>query len=228
MVTTRVVTDGRVLVESWGNAGNIMQQVVEQAAVVLRAGGIVCIPTESSYGLAVDIRNESALHKLAAIKNRPDGSPFPVIVGDLKQLGSYVGTLPTKVSSLIAAHWPGPLTIVLPTKEKENRLVSSEQGTAFRMSSHPLAERIALCFGGGVTVTSANPSGLAPALDIETAQRYFGDSVSLYVDGGLLVPCLPSTLVRWDGDTFIVLRQGPVEVLSTNGDSSASSRQVKT
>ncbi len=182
-----------------------------QALRTLRLGEILCIPTESSYGLAVDASNHEAIEKLALLKGRGKGIAIGLIAGSTEQAMEWTLRWPKRAVSLALAHWPGPLTLVLPpTVGISPRLLGPSGGVALRVSSRPLLRSLALELGQPITATSANPSGQPAATTREQARLYFGDRIDMYVDGG---PCtgLPSTLVDFDAaGQPRILRSGPI------------------
>src|SRR3977135_268804 len=81
---------------------------------VLGEQGLIALPTESFYGLAVAPFDEQALARLWRIKGRPQGTPILVLIGDGSELGPFVRSIPSAATILMNAFWPGPLTIVFP------------------------------------------------------------------------------------------------------------------
>ena len=184
---------------------------IETAIQTIQAGGIVCFPTESTYGLAVDITNDEALAKLGALKGRDAQAPFALIVSDIAAATSLARMWPPRAARLAEQHWPGPLTIVVPAGALSPWLVGPSGGVGIRISSNPIA--LALAEGTGpITATSANPSGQPPATTTKTAQSYFGDAVDCYLDGGI-ARSPSSTIVSVSEDNVVrVLRKGAVLV----------------
>lgn len=184
---------------------------LREAVAALRAGEIVCVPTESSYGLAVDVRQPRALAAVAALKGRASESPFAVIAADLEQARSLASSWPRAADELAARHWPGPLTLVVPAcPDLPELLIGGGGGVGVRVSSHPVPASLARRLGAPICATSANPSGEPAATDVPTARRYFGDAVAVYVDGG---GCegTPSTVVAvGDSGELTVLREGAI------------------
>ncbi len=184
---------------------------VADAITAIRAGEIVCFPTESSYGLAVDPRNSQALASLAELKGRDERAPFALIAGDIEQAQACTGAWSEPARLLATAHWPGPLTLILPPGANIGaRCVGPSGGVGVRISSLADARQLALGLGFAITATSANPSGQPAARSAKEATAYFGAKVAVYLDGG---PCtgLPSTLVDFDAEGRPqVLRQGPI------------------
>lgn len=184
------------------------------AVTALQRGDIVCIPTETSYGLAVDALSLPALERLSAVKGRPDSSPFGLIAADLQQVRALSRIWPDIAQKLASAHWPGPLTLVVPAASHlPGAIVGPTGGVGIRVSSHPVPVALARALGRPVTATSANPRGLPPAADIDTARAYFGDRVACYFDDGPSPGERPSTVAAIDdNDQVRVLRAGPVDV----------------
>jgi L-threonylcarbamoyladenylate synthase len=178
------------------------------ALAVLRAGGVVAMPTESSYGLAVDALDERALVRLAEVKRRPIDKPPPILIADEAMLERLVAHVPAPARALMARHWPGPLTLVLPAREGLPSAIVSEGSVGARLSPHPIATALVRAFGGPLTATSANLAGAAPALTAEAAAL---EGVALVLDGGAAEGAPPSTVARLFPDGRIeILRRGPV------------------
>lgn len=188
------------------------------AAEALAAGELVCIPTETTYGLAADLRRPEALAALIALKGRDPDAPFALIAGDLAQARALAAVWPEAAERLASAHWPGPLTLVVPARaDLPGSLVGPGGGVGVRISSHPWPVWLARRIGGPITATSANPSGAPPALDVEQARRYFGDAVACYLDDGLAQAGASSVVEVTAGGRVRVLRPGPVVVQDADG-----------
>jgi L-threonylcarbamoyladenylate synthase len=199
-VTPRVVEVTRLADPGWR----------DEAVAVLRRGGVVAFPTESSYGLAVDALDERALARLVAVKGRPEGKPPPILIDGAAMLERLVDELPAAAVPLIERHWPGALTLVLPGRADLPATIAGDGFVGVRISSHPVATALVSAFGGPITATSANRSGEPPAL---TAAGAALQGVDLVLDGGPAAGALPSTVARVPLDgTIEVLRPGPVDL----------------
>jgi L-threonylcarbamoyladenylate synthase len=184
---------------------------LEQALALLCEGGLVCVPTESSYGLAVDTESDAAIERLHELKGRDDTAPFGLVAGSLALAKQCTGPWPAAAEALAREHWPGALTLILPpTDQTVQRLIGPSGGVGVRVSSCAPVRWLAAQLGRPITATSANPSGQAPARTLAEAKSYFGSRVDFYLDGG---ECSgqASTLVDFDSQGHaLVLRQGPV------------------
>jgi L-threonylcarbamoyladenylate synthase len=189
---------------------------------VLAAGGVVAIPTESYYGLAVNPFDAGAIDRLYQIKGRPDGKPLLVLIGARAQLPRLAAGVPPSAELLMEAFWPGPLTIVFdahPTLPPG--LTAGTATVGVRLTGHALM-RTMLTAVGPVTGTSANRSGAPPPQTAQEVEQIFGEEVALILDGGLTAGGPPSTVVD-ARDTVRVLREGSisrqmlVNVLQTRG-----------
>jgi phosphoribosylamine--glycine ligase len=184
-----------------------------QALAALRRGDIVCMPTESSYGLAVNPFDARALARLVALKGRTPDAPFALIAADQTQARALAQNWPERAQELATRHWPGPLTLVVPARPTlAPELIGPAGGVGVRVSSHPVATALARAFGSAITATSANPSGAPPATDCATARAYFGDRV-IYIDTGPCPGGPPSTVldISATGQSR-VLRPGAIDL----------------
>lgn len=185
-----------------------MTGVITAAVEVIRSGGIVGLPTDTVYGVGVDPTNEEAVDALFELKGRPTGKPIGILVANMEQ-ASKVGDLSGTALDLAGRHWPGALTLVVPTRvilpdwvgDRRTRTVG------IRMPDHPIALAL-LEATGPLSVTSANRSGESDTLDHVSARDSLGDGV-FFVEGSS-PGGRPSTVVDLTGREPVVLREGPV------------------
>jgi L-threonylcarbamoyladenylate synthase len=165
------------------------------------------VPTESSYGLAVDPRDASAVEAVYRVKERERGKPLPVVAASVAQLASLPLDLETDGAQKAAAIWPAPLTVLLPLRAPLPA-AAGEATLAVRVPAYaPLRELLA-ALGTPLTATSANRSGEAPLLDPWQVALLLQGTDALVVDGGLLAGGPPSTLAVWEQGGWRVLRRG--------------------
>jgi L-threonylcarbamoyladenylate synthase len=187
---------------------------IDLAIKILKRGGVVVYPTETSYGLAVDATNRQAVKKLYRLKGRNFKKPIHVIYPSAKWLSQIV-KLNVSALRLMVQFIPGPLTIVLPLKSKLPSFKKLSAGTdtlGVRLPRHKLAMDLVKKFGKPITTTSANLSGQPACYSAEDARRQFtgsGVQPDYYLDGGPSGPKSPSTVISLINGVRI-LRNGPI------------------
>ena len=182
---------------------------LDAALVALRAGQVVGVPTDTVYGLAVDPANEEAVRSLFRLKGRGWNLPLAVLAASFEQIDQLVEWTDA-ARQFVESHWPGPLTVILTAKATLAPGVGDHhRGTlAVRIPDHDLLRGL-LAGSGPLAVTSANPSGSAPALDSVQARALLGDRVPVYLEGERR-GSEASTVVDLTRDPPVVLREGPV------------------
>jgi L-threonylcarbamoyladenylate synthase len=177
---------------------------------VLGESGLIALPTESFYGLAVAPFDELALARLWEVKSRSEGKPILVLIGDGAQLTPFVRSIPHAAQVLINAFWPGPLTIVFPAAVGLSDAVTAGTGSVgIRFSAwQPLVDL--LCRVGPVTGTSANREGMPPPRTAEEVQHSLGEVLDLIIDAGPTAGGRPSTVIDVRGPIRII-RDGAIE-----------------
>lgn len=181
--------------------------MVKEAIKELHLGHVVAHPTETCYGLAVDIFQKSAVQRLYNLKEMPFDKPVSVLVRDLEEAERY-GEFSEKAKELARRYWPGPLTIIVPRKSTLPVWINpGMESVGFRVSPSKKARLLVEGFGGPLTTTSANKSGLEQAYKVQDFldQGLLPDFV---LDGGQLGKNPPSTIVKVDGAEVTLVRQG--------------------
>ena len=193
-----------------GYAASTVPVLADLLRRVLGESGLIALPTESFYGLAVAPFNEQALAKLWHIKGRSQGKPILVLIGDRSQLEPFVRSVPRAADVLINAFWPGPLTIVFAAAHGLSNAVTAGTGSVgIRLSAwQPLVDLLRRV--GPVTGTSANREGMPPPRTAEEVQDSLGDAVDLIVDAGPTAGGPPSTVIDVRGPIRII-RNGTIE-----------------
>lgn len=158
---------------------------IEKAAGVLRAGGLVALPTETVYGLGANAEDPIAVARIFQVKGRPPSHPLIVHIGGAEQLDDWVEDVPATARLLAERFWPGPLTLVL----RRGRRVPLEatgglETVAVRVPDHPVALALLSAFGGGVTAPSANRFGSVSPTTADHVRAELGDAVDFVLDGG--------------------------------------------
>jgi L-threonylcarbamoyladenylate synthase len=187
--------------------------VVRRAADVLRGGGLVAFPTETVYGLGANARNEWAVRKVFAAKGRPATNPLIVHVADAGQVGEVAATWPDVAGKLVAAFWPGPLTLVVPRKPGLPDVVTGGGPTvAVRCPRHPVAAALLREAGVPVAAPSANRSTELSPTRAEHVLKGLAGRIDAVLDGGPCPGGIESTVVDVTGDVVRLLRPGLVTV----------------
>ncbi|MEA3249928.1 MAG: L-threonylcarbamoyladenylate synthase [Patescibacteria group bacterium] len=197
------------------NRYRVTKRALREAVDVLRAGGVVVHPSESSYGLAVDPKNAAAVRRMFAMKGRKKGKSALVVACSFKQADKAV-RLTGKLRILARKHWPGPLTVVAPARG-DFYVAGGEKAKdlAIRVPAAAWARALAKEFGGPVTSTSANISGDVAAYTSTAVRHVFRNREfrpDLMLDAGRLPDRPPTTIVRAVGKGIKILRQGQLEI----------------
>lgn len=177
----------------------------------LEAGKPLAIPTETVYGLAALINNESAIRQVFALKNRPLDHPLIVHVARDTDLSPYVHSIPEYAKTLMNHFWPGPLTLVLPANtENINPLITAGQSTvAIRCPKHPLTEKLLANLKTPLVAPSANPFGKISPTTVSHVQSAFHEATLMILDGGRCNVGIESTIIdATQPESYQILRQG--------------------
>ncbi|HLR13594.1 MAG TPA: L-threonylcarbamoyladenylate synthase [Burkholderiaceae bacterium] len=198
--------------------------VLDAAVTHLLQGGLVAMPTETVYGLAADAENTEAIKKIYTAKQRPGNHPLIVHLAPETDLSYWASDVPDVAHRLVAAFWPGPLTLILPRASHIPETVSGGQPTiGLRCPSHPVARELLSRFArarpggqGGLAAPSANRFGQVSPTRAEHVRAEFpelGDDVLLILDGGSAEVGIESTIVDVSaGDSQVpsLLRPGHI------------------
>ena len=183
---------------------------IADAANAIRRGDLVVVPTDTVYGIAADAFSPFAVRKLLEAKGRERDVPVPVLVGSWRTVNGLVDDLPDNAKDLIAAFWPGALTLVMRQGNGLTWDLGETKGTvAIRMPLHPVALEL-LAETGPLAVSSANKHGSPPPVTASEAETQLGLSVAVYLDGGASEDRTASTIVDLTGEVPRVLREGAV------------------
>lgn len=185
--------------------------IVEEAVEVLRAGGLVGMPTETVYGLAGDACNDDAVRRIFAVKGRPAGHPLIVHLAGAEAITDWAASVPPAAQVLAAACWPGPLTVLVAAADRVSRLVTGGRDTVgLRVPAHPVALELLERFGGGVAAPSANRFGHVSPTTAQHVLADLGTDVDLVLDGGPCPVGVESTIVDCTTPVPQILRPGGI------------------
>ena len=192
-------------------------EAIEEAAGVIRRGGLVAFPTETVYGLGADAGNALAVARVFEVKARPRMDPLILHVADSESARLY-GRFPQFARTLMARFWPGPLTLIVDRSPSVPPIVTAGLETvAIRVPAHPAALALIRAAGCGIAAPSANPFGYVSPTEARHVAEQLGGAIDLILDGGPCAIGLESTILSLVGPTPCVLRAGgtPIEELQS-------------
>jgi L-threonylcarbamoyladenylate synthase len=187
---------------------------IAEAARLILAGEPVAVPTETVYGLAADATNAAAVARVYEAKGRPSFNPLIVHVASL-ELAERIGLFSDTARGLAGAHWPGPLTLVVPLAADADVAPSVTAGLAtiaLRCPAHPAMRDLLAAAARPLAAPSANASGAISPTTADHVLASLGGRIPLIIDGGPTERGLESTIVKVDGDRVTRLRPGPLAI----------------
>ena len=200
----------------------IKKSEIIEAAAALQRGDLVALPTETVYGLGADAANPDAIKKIFVAKGRPEDHPLIVHIAKGAPLGHWAVQVPAAAHQLIAAFWPGPLTLILKRSKRIPLEVTGGQETVgIRCPAHPMAQALLAAFAkigsGIIAAPSANKFGHVSPTTAQHVRDEFGDAVGhtardmIYLlDGGACDVGIESTILDLSRDFPVLLRPGAI------------------
>ncbi len=176
--------------------------LIEEAAIILRKGGLVAFPTETVYGIGANYLDKKAIDRLYKIKKRPKTKPFTIHIADFKALGKLGIVLSKESERVIHKFWPGPLTIITFNKKKEK--------IGLRMPRNRVALALIHATGVPIVAPSANISGKKPPISAKEVSSGMKGLVDIILDGGTTEVKKESTILDVTKNPFKVLREGAI------------------
>lgn len=187
------------------------QQALDLAATILRGGGTVALPTETVYGLGANALNAEAVAKIFAAKERPPWDPLIVHVADEAMLAEVVAEIPEAAQRLIAAFWPGPLTLLLPRSARVPDVVTAGRPlVGVRMPKHPVALEVIQRAGVPVAAPSANRFGHTSPTTAEHVLDDLDGRIDAVVDAGPTDFGVESTVADATESPVVIYRPGAI------------------
>lgn len=184
---------------------------INKVKTALIEGDIIALPTETVYGLAANIFQDSAVEKIFKIKKRPAYNPLIVHIASPTILEHVAKKIPSKAQELANAFWPGPLTLVLEKQDQiPNRITAGKSTVAIRVPNHPLALKLLNSLDFPLAAPSANPFGYLSPTSAEHVAYYFKKELNFILDGG---PCslgIESTIIGFENERPVLYRHGAI------------------
>jgi len=181
-----------------------MKKDWQKAIKILKNDGVGVIPTDTLYGLVGSAFSKKAINRIYKIKNRNKNKKLIILISSIRDLKKFKIKINKEEAKILKKFWPGRVSIIL-------------GNIAFRLPKKKSLLKI-LRKTGPLVAPSANPEGKKPAENIKEAKEYFGpastqggNKIDFYLSGGTL-KSKPSTLIRFDNNKLIVLRQGQMVI----------------
>lgn len=194
-------------------------RALEQAIASLQNGGVVAYPTDTVYGLGASLHFPGSLRRMFEIKGRSREKTLPVLLASAADLDTVSTGVDPRLLEFASRFWPGPLTVAVPASPSLPAEVIAADGTVgVRVPAHSVALTLAQRCGGALATTSANMSGFAPARHANEIGEPIRSLVDLVLDGGIAPGGTASTVVRQEGATIVIIREGAIassHILST-------------
>ena len=185
---------------------------IAEAADVLRSGGVVALPTDTVYGVAVAMSTTGGVERLFHVKQRPPDKGIMLLLADATQ-APEIGAMTPAATALGGAFWPGGLTVIVPQRPDvalPAALTGGAPTIGLRVPDHATPRALAAAVGP-LPTTSANRSGQPEARDAAEIAEQIGDAIELIVDGGPAHGGPASTVVDCTGERATILRSGAIE-----------------
>ena len=199
---------------------NCTADALTSAAQLLKAGGLVALPTETVYGLGADATNKDAVARIYEVKGRPADHPLIVHIHSMQSLGDWADEIPSYAISLARDFWPGPMTLVLKRSILAEDFVTGGQPTVgLRVPDHVVALALLSAFakigGQGIAAPSANRFGQVSPTNAQAVQDEIGeylDQQDLILDGGPSSVGVESTIIDCTSEAPSILRPGAITI----------------
>ncbi len=195
------------------------QKSIQTAVDVLHSGGVIIYPTDTLYGLGVDVTNPKALQKLFSLKQRAQNQPVSLLAESIDQIEYYNGQLPLEIYARLGRLLPGKFTVLL-----QNTLISNFKlayplnelkKIGWRVPKHRFARELVKVFGHPISTTSANVSGKGNVKTVAEIISHFGDKPDLIIDAGPIEKNKGSTILDFTKNPPLVIREGDVSLDET-------------
>lgn len=184
---------------------------LEEAANIIKAGGVVLFPTETVYGLGANALDSNAVEKIFIAKGRNPKNPINLLVSNMKMVEMVSSNINELEYKLMEAFFPGPFTIILQKNSKVPSIVTAGKDTVgVRMPSNEIAKTLVEYAGVPIAAPSANVSGKPSGTNFNDIYNDFKDKVDYMIDGGSSSIGIESTIVQIIDNIPHILRPGSV------------------
>ena len=185
------------------------RHVITYAASFIERGRVIAVPTDTFYGLCADPFNLYAVERVFQLKARPETRALPILVNSIEQALMLARDVPDVFLTLAHKFWPGALTLVVEATHRLPLKVTGNTGrVALCWADSRIVSALIEAVGGPITGTSANLSGRPSCTNVEQLVEQLGDRLPLILDAGDTGGTLGSTIVRIEGESWSIARQG--------------------
>jgi L-threonylcarbamoyladenylate synthase len=186
---------------------------IQEAKEALDKDEIIGLPTETVYGLAGNIYCDQALEKIFRLKKRPFYNPLIVHIKSIDDVFKVAENIPEKAIQLANCFWPGPLTLILNKQSHISPIITADKPTvAVRVPNHPVALELLRNIDYPLAAPSANPFGSISPTTSQHVQDYFGEELSVILEGGSCLNGIESTIIGFENDSPIAYRLGAISI----------------
>ena len=193
--------------------------IIDRAVKVLKKGGIIVYPTDTLYGLGVDVNNVQAVYKLYLLKQRDLRLPISLMVASIEDMEKISGKPDERTRTILTRMLPGKFTVLLNRKKGLNLAAFDEflpeeasSKIGFRIPDSPLCQQISAVLGNPISSTSANISGKGNLQSVRDIVAHFGDKLDLILDAGALPSKAGSTIIDLTKTPLLVKREGDISL----------------
>lgn len=184
---------------------------IEKAKLLIEAGKLVAIPTDTVYGLAGDVMNESVLLKIFHVKNRPKNIPLITLSNSIQKLQKLTIFFSSLEMKLVKKFWPGALTVIVKKKSNVSQILTAGLDTlGVRIPAHCMATKLLKNLINPLAVTSANIYGKKSPKSAIEVEEQLGNRINYILDGGVCEVGKESTIIEIDSGKIKLHRQGAV------------------
>ena len=186
--------------------------LLPRAADVLRAGGVVVMPTDTVYGLTCCVTHHDAIRRIYKLKDMDAKKPLSILVSNMSMVGQYARGVSTPAFRILKRVLPGPYTFIFEASPEVPKIMLRKRRTiGIRMPDNPIALALIEEMGEPLLSSSIRDPEHEFVNDPDEIDRTLGKRVELVIDGGILLP-VPSTVVDLSGDEPVLLRKGKGDV----------------
>ena len=182
-----------------------------EAAKIVRGGGVIAFRTDTFYGLGTDPLNAAAVRKIKELKGREENKPILLLISDADQIDRFIEH-PDSYRNIANQHWPAALTLIGKARpELPTDLTAGTNTIGLRLPADEDVRALVRACGGALTATSANTSESSPAQTAAEVEGYFPNGIDLIIDGGAARITEPSTVVDVSRERPRMIREGAVK-----------------